>query len=48
VWGPEIAEAYDAMNVTTQDEQIAGFENASRHLCPGGWFVLGSQSLNCR
>jgi SAM-dependent methyltransferase len=28
------------MNVTTQDEQIAVFENASRHLCPGGRFVL--------
>ncbi len=28
------------MNVTTQDEQIAVFENAARHLVPGGCFVL--------
>ena len=28
------------MNVTTQDEQIAVFENAARHLIPGGCFVL--------
>ncbi len=28
------------MNVTTQDEQIAVFENAARHLVAGGCFVL--------
>lgn len=28
------------MNVTTQDEQIAAFENAFDHLVPGGRFVL--------
>jgi SAM-dependent methyltransferase len=28
------------MNVTTQDEQLAVFENAFRHLRPGGRFVL--------
>jgi SAM-dependent methyltransferase len=28
------------MNVTTQDEQIAVFENAAEHLVPGGAFVL--------
>jgi SAM-dependent methyltransferase len=28
------------MNVTTQDEQIAVFENAADHLAPGGCFVV--------
>lgn len=28
------------MNVTTQDEQVAVFENAAAHLRPGGLFVL--------
>jgi SAM-dependent methyltransferase len=28
------------MNLTTQDEQVACFENAARHLCPGGCFVI--------
>ena len=28
------------MNVTTQDEQIAVFVNAARHLVPGGCFVV--------
>lgn len=28
------------MNVTTQDEQVAVFENAFAHLAPGGRFVL--------
>lgn len=28
------------MNVTTQDEQVAVFENAARHLEPGGHFVV--------
>ena len=28
------------MNVTTQDEQIAVFENAARHLVDGGFFVI--------
>jgi SAM-dependent methyltransferase len=28
------------MNLTTQDEQIACFENAARHLQPGGSFVI--------
>ena len=28
------------MNVTTQDEQVAVFENAARHLEPGGLFLL--------
>jgi SAM-dependent methyltransferase len=28
------------MNVTTQDEQVAVFENAAAHLAPGGCFVL--------
>ncbi len=28
------------MNVTTQDEQVAVFRNAARHLEPGGRFVL--------
>ena len=27
-------------NLTTQDEQVACFENASRHLAPGGCFVI--------
>ena len=28
------------MNVTTQEEQVAVFENAARHLAPGGRFVV--------
>jgi SAM-dependent methyltransferase len=28
------------MNLTTQDEQVACFENAARHLRPGGRFVI--------
>jgi SAM-dependent methyltransferase len=28
------------MNLTTQDEQVACFENAARHLRPGGRFVV--------
>jgi SAM-dependent methyltransferase len=28
------------MNLTTQDEQVACFENASRHLRPGGRFLI--------
>ena len=28
------------MNVTTQEEQVAVFENAARHLRPGGCFVV--------
>ena len=28
------------MNLTTQDEQVACFENASAHLEPGGFFVI--------
>jgi SAM-dependent methyltransferase len=28
------------MNVTTQDEQVACFENVGRHLAPGGRFVV--------
>lgn len=28
------------MNVTTQDEQVAVFENAARHLAPGGRFLV--------
>jgi SAM-dependent methyltransferase len=28
------------MNVTTQDEQVAVFENAAAHLAPGGRFVV--------
>jgi len=28
------------MNVTTQDEQVAVFENAAAHLLPGGCFVV--------
>jgi SAM-dependent methyltransferase len=28
------------MNVTTQEEQVAVFENAARHLQPGGCFVV--------
>jgi SAM-dependent methyltransferase len=28
------------MNLTTQDEQVACFENAARHLEPGGSFVI--------
>lgn len=28
------------MNVTTQDEQVAVFENAAAHLEPGGYFVV--------
>jgi hypothetical protein len=28
------------MNVTTQDEQVAVFENAAAHLEPGGCFVI--------
>jgi SAM-dependent methyltransferase len=28
------------MNLTTQDEQVACFENASRHLQPGGRFLI--------
>ena len=28
------------MNLTTQDEQIACFENAAAHLEPGGYFVI--------
>ena len=28
------------MNLTTQDEQVACFENAARHLTPGGRFVI--------
>jgi SAM-dependent methyltransferase len=28
------------MNVTTQDEQVAVFENAAAHLAPGGRFVI--------
>jgi len=27
-------------NLTSQDEQVACFENAARHLCPGGRFVI--------
>lgn len=27
-------------NLTTQDAQVACFENAARHLLPGGWFVV--------
>ena len=27
-------------NVTTQDAQVAAFENAARHLAPGGCFVI--------
>jgi hypothetical protein len=27
-------------NLTTQDEQVACFENAARHLAPGGRFVI--------
>src|SRR3954470_13438383 len=27
-------------NVTTQDDQVAVFENAARHLEPGGFFVV--------
>ena len=27
-------------NLTTQDEQVACFENAARHLAPGGCFVI--------
>lgn len=32
--------ANSLMNVTTQDEQLAVFGNASAHLRPGGFFVL--------
>ena len=32
--------ANSLMNVTTQDEQVAVFENAAAHLEPGGRFVL--------
>lgn len=32
--------ANSLMNVTTQDEQLAVFGNASEHLRPGGFFVL--------
>src|SRR5215217_7507623 len=28
------------MNLTTQDEQVAGFQNAADHLEPGGRFVI--------
>ena len=28
------------MNLTTQDEQVACFRNAARHLDPGGYFVV--------
>src|SRR5271155_524292 len=28
------------MNLTSQDEQVACFENAARHLLPGGRFVI--------
>jgi SAM-dependent methyltransferase len=28
------------MNLTTQDDQVACFANAARHLSPGGWFVI--------
>ena len=28
------------MNVTTQDEQVAVFDNAAAHLEPGGCFVV--------
>ena len=31
------------VNLTTQDEQVACFENASRHLRPGGRFVVEVQ-----
>ncbi len=27
-------------NLRTQDEQVACFRNAARHLAPGGWFVI--------
>ena len=27
-------------NLTTQDAQVACFENAAAHLCPGGFFVI--------
>jgi SAM-dependent methyltransferase len=27
-------------NLTSQDGQVACFENAARHLAPGGWFVI--------
>jgi SAM-dependent methyltransferase len=27
-------------NLTTQDEQVSCFENAARHLCPGGRFLI--------
>jgi SAM-dependent methyltransferase len=28
------------MNLTTQDEQVACFQNVGAHLEPGGWFVI--------
>ena len=28
------------MNLTTQDEQVACFQNVAAHLEPGGWFVI--------
>jgi SAM-dependent methyltransferase len=28
------------MNLTTQDEQVACFQNVAAHLAPGGWFVV--------
>lgn len=34
--------ANSIMNVTTQDEQIAVFENAAAHLPPGGRFVVSA------
>ena len=36
------------MNVTTQDEQIGVFENAARHLEPGGCFVIEVMVPNLR
>ena len=36
------------MNVTTQDEQVAVFENAARHLAPGGFFVVEVMVPNLR
>ena len=31
------------MNLTTQDEQVACFQNAAAHLKPGGFFVIEAQ-----
>lgn len=35
-------------NLTTQDEQVACFENAARHLRPGGRFVIENSVPNLR